>query len=198
VEDGFEEEMKYFGKVVLPIKSMDQKKVVLYLGTFSKVLFPGIRLGWIAAEKDCIDRLTGIKRFVDLSSNSVVQRALSAFIRNGYYEKHLKRIHRIYRRRMTAALEALNAFLPSEVSWTKPEGGYTIWVSLRKAYRNEDQFKTILLKHGVLVSPGLYYFFSSKIQKYFRISISSLNEDEITQGIKRLGMALAELNRQDK
>ena len=196
VEDGFEEEMKYFGKVVLPIKSMDQKKVVIYLGTFSKVLFPGIRIGWIAAEKECIERLTGIKRFVDLSSNSVIQSALSAFIRNGYYDKHLKRVHRIFRRRMTTALNALNEFLPPNVTWTKPDGGYTIWVSLSKVYQNEDHFKTILLKHGVLASPGLYYFYSSKLQKFFRISISSLNEDEIAEGIKRLGSALNEFNQQ--
>jgi len=196
IEDGFEEEMKYFGKVVLPIKSMDQKKVVIYLGTFSKVLFPGIRLGWIAAETACIERLTAIKRFVDLSSNSVIQRALSTFIRNGYYDKHLRRIHRLFRRRMSTALSALNEFLASDVKWTKPDGGYTIWVSLSRAYQNEDHLKTILLRHGVLVSPGLYYFFNSQLQKYFRISISSLNEDEIREGIKRLGSALDELNQQ--
>jgi DNA-binding transcriptional MocR family regulator len=196
IEDGFEEEMKYFGKMVLPIKSMDQNKVVIYLGTYSKVLFPGIRLGWIAAEKECIERLTSIKRFVDLSSNSLIQIALSVFIRNGYYEKHLKRIHRIYRRRMSTALDALSTHLPADVSWTRPDGGYTIWVSLAKGYHDENQFKTILLKHGVLVSPGLYYFFSSKSQKYFRISISSLNEEEIREGIKRLGRALIEFNGQ--
>jgi len=196
VEDGFEEEMKYFGKAVLPIKSMDRKKVVIYLGTFSKVLFPGIRIGWIAAEKECIERLTGIKRFVDLSSSSVIQRALSVFIRNGSYDKHLKRIHRIFRRRMSTALNSLKEFLPPEVTWTKPDGGYTIWVSLSRAYENEDHFKTTLLKHGVLVSPGLYYFSSSKLQKYFRISISSLNEIEITEGIKRLGGALYEFCRE--
>jgi DNA-binding transcriptional MocR family regulator len=196
VEDGFEEEMKYFGKVVLPIKSMDRNKVVIYLGTFSKVLFPGIRIGWIAADRECINRLTGIKRFVDLSSNSVIQSALSNFIWNGYYDKHLKRMHRIYRRRMTTVLNALDEFMPPNVTWTKPDGGYTIWVKLSRAYQNEAQFKTILLNHGVLVSPGLYYFSSSQMQNNFRISISSLNDEEINAGIKRLGSALAEFNQQ--
>jgi len=190
VEDGFEEEMKYFGKAVLPIKSMDRKKIVVYLGTFSKVLFPGIRLGWIAAEKECIERLTSIKRFVDLSGSSVIQSAVSAFIRRGYYDQHLKRMHRIFRKRMTLILAALRSYLPPQVTWTKPDGGYTLWVSLPWACENEKEFVNTLIKYGVMVSPGLYYFFSSRSHRYFRISISSLNEDEITEGVKRLGEAL--------
>jgi GntR family transcriptional regulator/MocR family aminotransferase len=193
IEDGFEEEMKYFGKVVLPIKSMDKQKVVIYLSTFSKVLFPGIRMGWIAADKECIARLTAIKRFCDLSSSNVIQAALSAFIRNGYYDIHLRRMHRTFRKRMLIALEALEMFMPENVKWTKPDGGYTIWVSLSYSYGTENTFKKTLINNGVLVSPGIYYFYGSKEQKYFRISISSLNEKEIPEGIKRLGNALRQL-----
>ncbi|UCF65026.1 MAG: PLP-dependent aminotransferase family protein [bacterium] len=196
VEDGFEEEMKYFGKAVLPIKSMDRKKIVIYLGTFSKVLFPGIRVGWIAAEKECINRLTSIKRFVDLSSSSIIQAAVSAFIRGGYYDKHLKKMHRIFRKRMTTTLTALKIHLPPHVKWTKPDGGYTIWVSLPWASESEREFVDTFIKNGVLVSPGLYYFFSSHSHRYFRISISSLNEDEITEGVRRLGKSLQKMKEQ--
>ncbi len=197
VEDGFEEEMKYYGKVVLPIKSMDKHQVVIYLGTFSKVLFPGVRVGWIAAEKECIQRLVAIKRFTDLTGSSFVQAGLSAFIRNGYYDLHLKKMHRIFRKRMATALQSLEDYMPDGVSWTRPEGGYTIWVSLKNSYPGEDSFKQLLLKNGVLVSPGLYYFFSSQQQKYFRLSISSLNEEEIRTGIFRLGKAIREMMKQE-
>jgi DNA-binding transcriptional MocR family regulator len=193
IEDGFEEEMKYFGKVVLPIKSMDSKKAVIYLSTFSKVLFPGIRIGWIAADRECIARLTAIKRFCDLSSSTVIQAALSAFIRNGYYDLHLRRMHRIFRRRMTIALESLMSFMPEGVRWTRPDGGYTLWVELPSTYQSEDEFKKSLIKNGVLVSPGMYYFYGVREQKYFRLSISSLNETEISEGIKRLGSALNQM-----
>jgi DNA-binding transcriptional MocR family regulator len=193
IEDGFEEEMKYFGKVVLPIKSMDSKKVVLYLSTFSKVLFPGIRIGWIAADKECIARLTAIKRFCDLSSSTVIQAALSAFIRNGYYDLHLRRMHRIFRKRMTIALESLASYMPEGVRWTCPDGGYTLWVELPSTYQSENEFKKILIKNGVLVSPGIYYFYGVQKQKHFRLSISSLNETEISEGIKRLGSALKQI-----
>jgi DNA-binding transcriptional MocR family regulator len=198
VEDGFEEEMKYFGKVVLPIKSMDRNQVVIYLGTFSKVLFPGIRIGWIAADRDCIRRLSAIKRFTDLTGSNLLQAALSAFLRNGYYDLHLKKMHRVFRKRMTVALKSLQEYMPHNVLWTKPDGGYTIWGTLENGYSNERDFKNVLFKNGVMVSPGLYYFFSSNNYNYFRISISSLNEQEISQGIFRLGQALREFNGQKK
>ena len=107
VEDAFEEEMKYFGKVPLSIKSMDTQQIVIYLGTFSKVLFPGIRVGWIAADRECIRRLIAIKKYSDLASNLLVQAALHEFCGTGYYELHLKRIHRIYRKRLQTTLKAL-------------------------------------------------------------------------------------------
>ncbi|GAB4375708.1 MAG: PLP-dependent aminotransferase family protein [Calditrichia bacterium] len=194
VEDGFEEEMKYFGKVVLPIKSMDKNQIVLYLGTFSKVLFPGIRIGWIAAERECIRRLLAIKRFVDLSGSSSIQAALSSFLRQGYYDLHLKRIHRIFRKRMQVALSSLKAYLPENFSWTSPDGGYTIWVKSEQPFPEEGTFKQTLIKHGVLVSPGQYYYHSSPPRNYFRIAIAGLNEKEISQGIRRLGDALRALN----
>jgi DNA-binding transcriptional MocR family regulator len=194
VEDGFEEEMKYFGKVVLPIKSMDKNQVVIYLGTFSKVLFPGIRIGWVAAEKECIRRLTAIKRFSDLSTSTVVQAAVAAFCKQGYYDLHVKRMHRIFRKRMQIALNALKENLPENVSWTKPDGGYTIWVKLARSYTSETAFKNLLVKHGVLVSPGEYYFHGSTPHKYFRLSIASLNEEEIQEGIIRLGKVLRGLS----
>jgi GntR family transcriptional regulator/MocR family aminotransferase len=190
VEDGFEEEMKYFGKVVLPIKSMDQNKLVIYLGTFSKVLFPGIRVGWITADRECIRRLTAIKRFTDLSGSTFVQAAISTFLRNGYYDLHLKRMHRIFRKRMQVAFHALEKYFPKAVTWTRPEGGYTIWVNLPACYADEESFKNSLLKFGVLVSPGEYYFHMKNNRQFFRISIASLNEDEIEEGICRLGKAL--------
>jgi len=193
VEDGFEEEMKYFGKVALPIKSMDRNSQVLYLGTFSKVLFPGIRIGWILAEKECIERLTAIRRFCDLSSNTLTQSALNHFCRRGYYELHIKRMHRIFRKRMQTAFNALAHYMPQNVSWTKPEGGYTIWLQLPREYQDKNQLLEVLNKHGVNASPGEYYFAKLHPKKYLRLSIATLDESEILEGIIRLGRAINEL-----
>ena len=193
VEDGFEEELKYFGKVVLPIKSMDKNQIVIYLGSFSKVLFPGIRIGWIAADKECIKRLIAIKRFSDLSGSMFIQAALNAFCRQGYYDLHIKRMFRIFRKRMKTAMNAMEKYFPQGVIWTRPEGGYTIWVKLQKVFKTETEFHDLLLKHRVLVSPGKHYFYSKNPSRYFRISISGLTDDEIEEGNARLGRVLSEL-----
>jgi DNA-binding transcriptional MocR family regulator len=193
VEDGFEEEMKYCGNVALPIKSMDKHNVVIYVGTFSKVLFPGMRIGWIAAERECVERLTALKRFSDLSSSVLVQAVVETFCRGGHYDRHLRKMHRLYRKRMRVALDSMKLHLPENATWTEPEGGYTIWGSLGKSYVSEKTFKETLLKHRVMVSPGHYYFSQSHPRKHFRLSIATLNEKEIREGIKRLGKALREL-----
>ena len=189
VEDGFEEEMKYFGKAVLPIKSMDKKQVVIYIGTFSKVLFPGLRVGWITAHEECIERLTAIRRFEDLSTSSFTQAVLDRFCRDGYYDKHLKRLHRVFRKRMETALDAMERHFPAAVSWTRPVGGYTIWVRLRTRL-SDAALGEEMRAHGVCVSPGRLFFSKRGYNDYLRISISALDESEIAAGIERLGRML--------
>ncbi len=193
LEDGFEEDMKYFGKVPLPIKSIDEKNIVIYLGTFSKALFPGLRIGWITADKECIDRLTSIKRFSDISSSKLVQIVLHEFLRRRYYDLQLKRLHRIFRKRMQLALETMEESFPDSVSWTRPTGGYTIWIKI-PATLNEDQVRELTSSNGVVVSPGHYYFPQKKTSEYFRVSIAKTNELEIKEGIRRLGNVLHRLS----
>jgi DNA-binding transcriptional MocR family regulator len=192
VEDGFEEDMKYFGKVDLPVKSIDQQNQVIYIGTFSKALFPGLRIGWVTADADCIRRLLAIKRFSDLGSGSFAQAVLHTFCQFGYYEIHLRRLHRIYRKRMEAALKAMAESMPSGVRWTRPLGGYTLWVQLPTKMTEED-FRETIYPFGVLASPGTYYFPRKKRSEFMRLSIASLNEAEIREGISRLGRALHNL-----
>jgi DNA-binding transcriptional MocR family regulator len=189
VEDGFEEDMKYFGKVALPIKSIDAANIVIYLGTFSKALFPGLRIGWIAADRNCVSRLTAVKRFSDLTTSLFLQMIMYEFLKRGHYDRQLRKLHRIFRRRMQVALSAMEEYYPSKVSWTRPVGGYTIWVKMPKKI-GENRLKELMLHNGVVVSPGGYYFPEKKASEYFRLSISCLDEQEICEGIRRSGKAL--------
>ncbi|MBN2542144.1 PLP-dependent aminotransferase family protein [bacterium] len=194
VEDAFEEEMKYFGKVPLPLKSMDKKQIVIYLGTFSKVLFPGIRVGWIAAEKECIKRLVAIRKVSDLSSNMPLQAALAEFCEKGHYELHVKRMHRIFRKRMQTALKAMKDYITVEnVSWTEPTGGYLIWLHLKNCPLKEERVHDLLLKNGVLVVPGRFYFPTRPKDPYYRLSIASLDEDEIKTGVQRIAKTMEKI-----
>jgi DNA-binding transcriptional MocR family regulator len=192
LEDGFEEEMKYFGCAVLPIKSMDSRGSVIYAGTFSKVIFPGLRVGWLAASRDCIERLLAIHRFASLSGTPVIHAALDRFCRAGDYESHVRRLHTAYRRRMQVMLRGLEAHMPGRgVEWTRPEGGYTLWVRLPGLRMQEADLMAQLTAHGILVSPGSPFFCEPPPENGFRLSVANLTEAEIETGCERLGRALA-------
>lgn len=194
VEDGFEEEMKYFGKVVLPIKSMDKNKLVIYLGTFSKIVFPGLRIGWIAADRECVERLLAINRFTNLSNNNLGQVAMHRFYLNGHYEKHIRRVHRAYRKRMQTMVTSMRRYFPGRgVTWTEPSGGYTLWVNCDSLKMPEKAMIEALAQRGVRVSPGSFYFPTRPKGLGFRLSCVNLKEPEIKEGIRRLGRALSNL-----
>jgi len=116
---------------------MDTNRVVIYIGSFLKNSFPRDRLGWIAADKECVNRLTTLKRFSDLSSPLPEQAALADFCRGGNYEIHIKRIHKIYRKRMMLAVQTMKEkIVNGDVRMIEPDGGFTIWVSMSNAGRH--------------------------------------------------------------
>ncbi|MDO9612944.1 MAG: PLP-dependent aminotransferase family protein [Bacteroidota bacterium] len=194
VEDGFEEEMKYFGKAVLPIKSMDKHHLVIYLGTFSKVLFPGIRVGWIVAPTQLISRLGRMKQVSELSGSPVTQAAVYQFCKQGFYELHKKRLHRVYRKRMQQALQACREFLPAnQIQYTKPDGGYLMWFTFLNTKLNEDELIGQLWDVGIAVSPGSRFFPDKPEQVHFRLSIAHRTEEEIREGIRRIGNLLQKI-----
>lgn len=187
IEDGFEEDMKYFGKAVMPIKSMDRSNLVVYQGTFSKVLFPGLRVGWIIADKRLISKLVEVKRVCELSSVTLAQAALYQFCADGKFELHKQRMHRAYKKRMQVALQSCRKYMPEgKVEYTKPDGGYLIWFRLVKTQIDEDEFVEEVRRKGVLISPGSFCFTEKNEEVYFRLSISNSSEEEISEGIKRI------------
>jgi DNA-binding transcriptional MocR family regulator len=189
IEDSIEEEMKFFGKVHLPVKSMDDKECVLYLGSFSKVLAPGFRTAWIIAGKQHIVRLAGIKTAFELSSNTVSQVILQHFCSSGGYELHIRKMMRVFRKRMKTALLALKRHIPPDkATWDEPLGGFLVWLQIKPEISDlESRLET----HGVRVAHGNIFFFTPPPKQYIRISISKCNEQEIEEGIRRLGQALA-------
>lgn len=193
LEDGFEEEMKYFGKAVLPIKSMDHRRLVLYVGTCSKVVFPGFRVGWIAADRTAIERLTSIQHVTSLAANTIAQATAARFFRRGEFESYLRRIHRVYRRRMQVLLDGLEEHLPSSIQWTQPQGGYTAWITLPDPVSDELTVVTQLNRAGVRVAPGCRFYATPPIHAHLRLSIACIDEEGIKEGCRRLGHVLGGL-----
>ncbi len=191
LEDGFEEELKYLGQAVLPIKSMDAAGVVFYLGTFSKVAFPGLRLGWLAAPASAMPLLTALHRASCLSGVGLVQAAVARFCRSGGLEAYLRRIHRIYRRRMRALTTGLAQHLPAGVAWTRPAGGYTTWLTVTGCPITDVELAGRLLEAGVRVTPGRTFFGRPPEEVHLRVSSAVEPEERIEEGCRRLGAVLA-------
>lgn len=187
LEDGFEEEMKYLGKAVLPIKSMDRNGIVIYMGTFSKILFPGLRIGWIVADKSIVQKFKILKYISSLTDSMILQAALNKFCRKGFYELHIKRVHRIYKKRMQIALRTLRENIDSnKFIYSKPQGGYTIWVEAVDSKIDEDDLISALEKNDLLVSPGKLFYTKEYQNASFRISVAHRNEEEIATGCKKI------------
>ena len=194
LEDGFEEDMKYFGKAIMPIKSMDRNQLVIYVGTFSKILFPGVRIGWAVAPKELIDKLGLIKSVCELSGVNLVQAAMYQFCKGGHYEKHKMRMHRTYRKRMNYALQLCREHLDHGlVHFSRPDGGYLLWFTLKNTYLSETEVIEGLSEAGVLVSAGSQYFPIKSNEIQFRFSVACRDESEIKEGIIRISKYLNRL-----
>ncbi len=192
IEDSFVDEMKYFGKTPLPIKAMDSQGVVIYLGAFSKVIFSGIRIGWIVANKECIDRLTSVKVAKSIASNAVDQAAMERFCRKGYYQQHIKRAHALYRKRMTLALKMAKAAFKNEpFSFTSPRGGYLFFVSATDITINEQKLVDAIRKLGISVSAGSKCFAHGSDYAHFRISIATVDLEDIIEGFNKIKQAIS-------
>jgi 2-aminoadipate transaminase len=115
---------------------------------------------------------------------------MNHFCREGYYDLHLRRLHRIYRKRLSAALEVMDERFPKTVTWTKPVGGYTLWVKMPVTMTKRGMAKH-MARFGVSVAYGGLFFPEARTSEYFRLSIGKLDEDQIREGVARLGKALS-------
>lgn len=191
LEDGFEDEMKYLGRAALPVKSMDARGVVIYLGTFSKVVFPGLRLGWLAPPPAFVAPLASLHRATSLAGTTLVQAAMARFCAHGDFEAHLRRIHRVYRRRMRALVRGLDNHLPSAVAWQRPRGGFATLLRVRGCRVAEVELVDRLLAAGVRVEPGASYFSAAPADPCLRVSTAVEDEARIEEACRVMGEVLA-------
>lgn len=195
LEDGFEEELGFLGNAVRPMASMDPGGFVIYVGTLSKSLFPGIRLGWIAASEKWIRPLTALRAATSLGGNMLTQAAAAAFWDSGAYASHLRRVSRAFARRLKAAKAAARRYLPSGAVLAEPEGGYLLWLRLPghpgcSAAEVEASVMAACRREGVAAAPGSPFFAGAPPGPALRLCIANLDEAEIEEGMRRLGRAL--------
>ncbi len=173
---------------------MDVNNIVFYLGTFSKFLFPGLRIGWVCADKKCIEKLSTIKKVTDISGNILNQAAIEHFCRSGFYDLHIKRVHKLYKKRMITALKSIQEFLPlRNIEYAKPSGGYSIFIQIMKSNKSEEEIVEEIESRGVLVIPSKYAFIAEPDKPGFRLSIGHLDTEEIRIGLMKIGEVLNKL-----
>lgn len=192
LEDGFEEDLRWDGGEVLPLHALDAYGRVCYVGTFSKGLCPGFRVGWLVASPALIAHLADLKRATDYHTSVVLQAALAEFCVQGEYDAHLRRLRRVYRARMQTTREALRDHIPAPVRWRVPDGGYSVWLEL-PAGLSEEELVARLARGGVRVSPGRHFYTGRPAHGSVRLSISRTDEEQIRTGIGVLGQHLRAL-----
>lgn len=198
LEDDFSGDLVYGGEPLPSLRTLAAEvaggeNIVIYQGTFSKALCPGIRLGWLVGPQEVIDRLSFAKRTSDLATNSMVQVILTEFLQKGLYQEHLNRVNRTYGQRRDAILTALTKEFKAlpEVSWTVPTGGLFIWLTLPKGTSNRDLLE-FAVAEKVVFSPGDLCFLESESSSlnHLRLCFIQNAEPQIAEGIKRLAQAL--------
>jgi DNA-binding transcriptional MocR family regulator len=189
LEDNFVGDLFYETKPAPSLKELDRGgDTVIYQGTFSKALCPGLRLGWIVAPGDITKRLLLAKRTCDLSTNSMAQIIVAEYLSRGLYDGHLNTIRKQYKIRRDVMCKMLAEAFPHEWTFQKPEGGMFVWAKLKEGY-SAREFLAYAEKEGVTFSPGDIFFNGSGPKEYLRLSFIQNSPELIEEGIARLTRA---------
>jgi len=195
LEDDFVGDLRYEGHAQPSLKALDSNGQVIYVGTFSKMLMPGLRVGFIVADGPVYDSLLNFKRVSDLATSTLIQRALDAYVTVGRYQTYLHRSNQIFRKRRDVMVEAIKKYLPSKVSFDIPTGGLFIWLRLpEKMYA--DELLPLACKEGVSFVPGNFFFIDNADgREWLRLNFASQPVEDIEEGIKRLGKAIRQISK---
>jgi GntR family transcriptional regulator/MocR family aminotransferase len=194
LEDDYVGELRYEGRSQPALKSLDPGGRVIYASTFSKMLMPGLRVGFLVAEGPIYDRLVSYKSVNDLTTSNLVQRALEMYVTVGRYQAHLRRSRRVYRERRDAMMLAIARHLPDGARVVSPQGGLYIWLRLPDNL-SAQALLPLAYEEGVTFSPGSSAFLDGSAgERYMRLNFAAQLPDDIEEGIKRLGKAIERLS----
>ncbi|WP_175631971.1 aminotransferase-like domain-containing protein [Virgibacillus siamensis] len=176
----------YFREQSVPLKAIDHHERVLYVGSLSKVVAPGMRIGWVNAPAEVTTALAWFKKDLD---HPFVQATMASFLEKNDMEKRLHMLRATYQEKRNAMTSALKENMPSSVSWHIPEGGYFVWVEVKGA--DTSKLLPYAMDEGVAYVPGQYFFLNQADGKAFlRLSFSYASRDEIVDGVRKLGKAM--------
>jgi 2-aminoadipate transaminase len=191
VEDNPYGMLRYEGEPTDPLYKLDGGDYVVYLGTFSKILSPGIRVGWILAPPPVMEKIVLGKQATDLCTSTLTQYFVAEFFAAGRWREYIESLIGLYRVRRDAMLESLERHFPAEAAWTTPEGGLFVWATLPDFIDTSDLLARAL-RDNVAFVPGAAAFVDGRGHNSMRLNFSGSNEGEIREGIRRIGRVVAE------
>lgn len=186
IEDGFNEELRYSGAHVAPLIAYggNRNNGTIYLGSFSKILFPGLRVGWILADKELINYLESVKRARTIHTSTLDQSLLYQYLHNGNFEKYLKRAKSEYKRKYELAVESCKTYLP--LKKLSGDGGLHLFVEFEEAFSTRELLQACT-DQGVLFTPGDIFYTDGGGQHTMRLGFSRVSDENIVKGIQIIG-----------
>src|SRR5919201_7145152 len=183
--------LRYEGDPLPTLRSLDGGDFIIYLGTFSKILSPGIRVGWAVAPAPVLEKLNLGKQATDLCSSAMTQFFVATYFAHDRWQDYLRSLRELYRRRRDTMLDALAEHLPREARWTSPEGGLFIWVTLPDYIDTTDLLARALSRNVAFV-PGRAAFTDGRGGSSMRLNFSGVGDDDIREGVRRIGEVVRE------
>jgi 2-aminoadipate transaminase len=190
LEDNPYGELRFRGETPPPLAALDGEGVVVHLGTFSKTLAPGMRLGWLVGPRELVRAATIVKQATDLHTGTLAQRAAARLLARFDYDAHLVTLRRVYGERCLAMLTALEQHFPPGTRWTRPDGGLFVWAELPDGISADDVFADAL-REKVAFVPGSPFFAEAPRHEFMRLNYSNRPPELIDEGIARLGRVIA-------
>ena len=190
IEDDFHNELRYDGVPVISLRGLDRKGLVIAVGTFSKILFPGLRVGWIVAPPEVMERLIIAKRVSDFHTSALIQAAIYHFCRRRLLDRHMERMRLEYRRRRDTLMQALSRHCPPNVTWTHPQGGFSLLLTLPSGLDTQSLLPEAA-SAGVLYTPGTLFYADGGGRNQLRLSFSEVPAEHIEAGVQRLSSVIA-------
>lgn len=190
IEDNPYGELRFFGKKLPSVKAYFKDGILL--GSFSKIVAPALRIGWITAPKYIMEKLTIAKQAADLHTNSFSQRILYKYLMDNNIDKHIEKIIKVYKSQRDVMIDAILKYFPAGIKHTRPEGGMFLWVTLPDNINSMDLFNNAI-KQNVAFVPGAPFYANGGGEHTMRLNFSNSAPDRMRDGIERLGNVIKKM-----
>ncbi len=193
LEDGVYHEFRFEGEPIPPLKALDDSGIVIHVSAFTKMMLPGMRIGYLISDSRHYERLVRVKEAADISTPGLNQRAIHLMLERGVLSQQLERNNRELHRRRDVALAAARRYLPPGTTWNVPEGGMYLWVQLPKSGPNAAELFVTAVQMGVAYAIGSVFYTNSCGSHRLRLNYGTNRPADIEEGMRRLGRAWREL-----